>query len=49
MWYDPDYTKKTMNHIDELLNDDNKLLSLLSEVPEEETMRALGYTKKEGK
>lgn len=47
--YDPDYIEKTMKRIKELLKDDKKLLSLLAKVPEEETMRALGYTKKEGK
>lgn len=49
MLYDPDYTEKTMKHIDELLKDDKKLAKLLEGIPEEETMRALGYTKKERK
>lgn len=41
---------KARKALEELLNmSDEELASHLATIPEEETMRALGYTKKEGK
>lgn len=45
--YNPYYMERTMKRIQELLKDDKKLASILENISEEETMRALGYTKKE--
>lgn len=53
--YDEDYieyrARKVRKDLDERLRSmsDSELLKLLEGIPEEETMRALGYTKKEGK
>lgn len=52
--YDEAYEKyreeKAREALEKLLSmSDEELASILSGVPEEETMRALGYTKKEGK
>lgn len=52
--YDEEYLEyqadKARKALEELLSmGDEELISLLSGIPEEETMRALGYTKKEGK
>lgn len=47
--YDSAYMERAMKRIQELLKDDKKLASILADISEEETMRALGYTKKEGK
>lgn len=42
--------RRASKEIDELLSmDDSALSKLLEGIPEEETMRALGYTKKERK
>lgn len=52
--YDEDYIEyranKARKTLDELLSmSDGEFIKLLEGIPEEETMRALGYTKKEGK
>lgn len=52
--YDEAYEKyreeKARETLEKLLSmSDEELASILSGVPEEETMQALGYTKKEGK
>ena len=42
--------RRASKELDELLSISNsELAKLLDGIPEEETMRALGYTKKEGK
>ncbi len=51
--YDEDYieyhARKVRKDLDDILKmSDSELLKLLEGIPEEETMRALGYTKKEG-
>ena len=51
--YDEDYieyrARKVREDLDELLSrSDSELIKLLEGIPEEEMMRALGYTKKEG-
>ena len=51
--YDEGYWERrgcrARKELDELLSmGDSELINLLEGIPEEETMRALGYTKKEG-
>lgn len=52
--YDEDYieyhAREVRKDLDDILKmSDSELLKLLEGIPEEEMMRALGYTKKEGK
>lgn len=52
--YDEEYWerrgRRARKELDELLSmGDSELAKLLEGIPDEETMRALGYTKKEGK
>ena len=50
MYNIPDYMDYVERRLKELAKmSDEELRSYLSDVSEEETMRALGYTKKEGK